>query len=186
MSILESLSQVNGSLPSEQRGPASIDLAALYSVRRPEVIGFLVKFGVNPTEAEDITQEAFLNACNPSHQKKSPEHLYSWLLVCARNIAVDRYRRTKREIQAPAQVWKDWEETIPDPSRSAEKAFADRERFKRYLRALSQLSPLEQQIVLFRGQGRTFREIGAALDIPLRSAVYAANVAVEKLQQILL
>lgn len=183
MSELRALDDRSDAIYPDQNPAEAIDIETLYCIRRPEVVRYLVKFGIDALEAEDIAQEAFLKAFRPTGKKESSEHFFRWLLVCAKHIAIKRYRRGKREIQAPAESWRFWEDTIPDDSSSSETRVLEQERFERYLHALSELNPIEQQAVLFRGQGRTSREVAAALNMPLRSVIYITSVAIQKMRR---
>ena len=83
------------------------DLETIYRIRRPEMIRYLASFGVDLVEAEDITQEIFLNFfAKPPKPESSDDYLFRWALVCAKNLAINRYRRRRREVSAPTNVWK--------------------------------------------------------------------------------
>lgn len=157
------------------------ELETLYRIRRPDVIRFLVRYGVDAVEAEDITQEVFLNAFD--QPKKRPDNLFHWALVCARNLAVNRYKRGKREILAPMESWTFWKDTLVDKRVNQEARFYRKERHVRLVRAFSQLTSVEQQCLILRSKGITFRETAKALDISIHSAIYSTEAAITKLQR---
>ncbi len=167
----------------EGSDPQLLELEAVYRIRRPEVIRFLVRYGVDVVEAEDITQEVFLNALRSTQKDRTGEYFFRWILVCAKNVAINRYRRGKREILAPADLWTYWRESLPDPAPGLTSALQARERFERFRVALSSLNEVEQQCVLLRSRGNTFQEIATALRVPLRSAIYTTGSALQKLQR---
>ncbi len=158
------------------------ELEALYLIRRPEMIRFLVGFGVDLVEAEDIMQEVFLDAFDGPKNRKRPENPYYWMRRCARNLAISRYRRDKREILAPAERWKSWENTLPDTAASPDGYVYQQECELRLARAISQLTPIEQQCVILRSRGVTFREIAKALDVSMQDAVYTTDKAIKKVR----
>ncbi len=159
------------------------ELETLYLIRRPEMIRFLVRFGVDAVEAEDITQEVFLNAFDGSKNQKRPENLFHWTLKCARNLAITRYKRGKRELLAPSARWKNWEKTLPEDCIGPEGCLYRKECELHLARAVAQLNPIEQQCLVLRSRGVTFREIATALNIPMQTAVYTTDTAVKKLQR---
>ncbi len=173
-------------LPDSRRqgqfGPLD-ELETLYLIRRSEMIRFLIRSGVDLVEAEDILQEVFLNAFDLRKPQKRQENLFYWTLKCARNLAITRYRRGKKEILAPAEQWKDWEATLADTSVGPYESAEQRDRELNMARATAQLSPVEQQCLLLRSRGITFREVANALDISMQSAVYTSDVAIKKLQR---
>ena len=99
---------------SDSEGLSGAELETLYLIRRPEMIRFLIHYGVDVIEAEDITHEVFLNAFDESQTQKRPDNLFRWVLVCARNLAIDRHHRAKKETLATKELWKYWEETLVD------------------------------------------------------------------------
>lgn len=166
---------------SRESGDARSDLEAIFRIRRPEFIRFLAKFGVDAVDAEDITQEVFLRMYEPDRATKQPERPYEWLLACARNLAINRFRRGCREIQVVDNLWKKWERTLPDPGCDTEGACIHRERCRKLARAIASLEPEEQQCILLRSDGVTFRQIGETLQLSTSRVVYLTRLATEKL-----
>lgn len=60
------------------------------------VIYFLLGHGLSRTDAEDISQEAFINAYTKIAQYKSSGSFVGWLLRIARNQHIDKLRREKK------------------------------------------------------------------------------------------
>lgn len=172
------LALVCGSAKSEA---ACSDLEVIFRIRRPEFIRFLAKFGVDAVDAEDITQEIFLRMYEPERAVKQPDRPYEWLLACARNLAISGFRRGRREIKVVDDLWRKWERTLADPGHDAEAACIHRERCFKLARAIASLEPEEQQCILLRSEGVTFRQIGETLQLPLRRVVYLTHLATEKL-----
>lgn len=157
------------------------DVERLFTLRRPEFIRFLVRFGVNAVEAEDITQEVFLQMVDPEKSSTRPDKLYEWLLTCARNLAVNRFHRARREIGVVDRLWKKWERTLSDPSLDTNINWIQRERYLAVIQAIAKLDPQEQQCLMLRCDGITYREIGESLNLPIRRVVYLIHLATEKL-----
>lgn len=164
-------------------GLSGVELETLYLIRRPEMIRFLIRFGVDVIEAEDITQEVFLNAFDKSKTQKRPDNLFRWALVCARNLAIDRYHRAKKETLATEELWKYWEQTLVDEREGLEALVYRKQCRMRLVEAISKLSAIEQQCLVLRSEGVTFREIAKSLGISMQNAVYATDVAIQKLQR---
>ncbi len=157
------------------------DLEHLFAIRRPEFIRFLIRFGVNAVEAEDITQEVFLRMVNQEEKSQRPDRMYEWLLTCARNLAINRFHRARREIGVVDRLWKKWERTLSDPDSDIDLHYSQRSRYLALVDAISSLNAEEQQCLLMRCEGITYREIGQNLGIPIRRVVYLIHVATEKL-----
>ncbi len=160
-----------------------IELETLYLIRRPEVIRFLLSFGVNVVEAEDITQEAFLRGFDQCRRNKQIDNFFHWLLVCARNLALNRIRHEKYELPAPAERWKQWQNDSLCTNSTPETELLEKEEYHLLTEAISTLSVLEQQCILLRFQDVSFREIAATLKVSMRSAVYHTGTGIRKLQR---
>lgn len=158
------------------------EMEAIFTIRRPEFIRFLARFGVDAMDAEDITQEVFLRMYEPDRKNATrPERLYDWLLACARNLAISRFRRGCREIRVADDLWKKWERTLADAGCDVEGACLNRERGRKLARAIASLDREEQQCILLRSDGVTFRQIGETLQLPQNRVVYLTRLAMEKL-----
>jgi RNA polymerase sigma-70 factor (ECF subfamily) len=168
--------------PAFHSDPAPLDLETVYRIRRPELIRHLASFGVDLVEAEDITQEIFLDIFGRAQRRERPDNLFSWAKVCARNMAINRFRRHRRETPAPASFWKRWEETHPDSDPGADFHLQEEERYRSLTKWVSTLSDIEQQCVVLRSQGITFREMAVALELPMRRVIYITSVAIQKLK----
>lgn len=158
-----------------------LQIEIMYALRRPELIRFLIRFGVDATEAEDIAQESFLRAFREAKQNKHPDNLLGWVTTCAKNLAIDRWHRGQREMLVPARLWEMWKKTLPTPDSTPGKSYT-MERRLWLIEALTSLDVTEQQCMVLRSEGATFREIATALNVPLRHAVYLTGKAVQKLR----
>lgn len=60
------------------------------------VMYYLMGFGVKKSDAEDITQEAFINAFRKVDQFKTSGSFVGWLLRIARNQHIDKLRKERK------------------------------------------------------------------------------------------
>ena len=160
-------------------------LESVYTNRRQDILRLLIHCGVNDSEAEDVTQQAFLNAYERPATAPREGSLFSWLVTCARNLAANRYQRSQREMLAPAELWKLWEETIVDPEKSILARLEEQQEYEMLTRVFAQLNLRQQQCLLLHGHGYTFDEIAAGLSIPRSNAIYAVGAAISKLRKAL-
>ncbi len=168
---------------TEPTDPYHLTIESAYRMRRPALVRFLVRLGLDSVEADDVTQEAFLRAIDSSKKGNTPHNLFQWLLVSARNIALNRVRHEKYEILAPAELWKKWESRLLDPRDSPDIDILRSERYRLFIEAVSTLSAIEQQCILLRFQDVSFQDIADALKIPAHSAVYYAGTGIQKLRR---
>jgi len=122
------------------------------------------------TEAEDVAQEAFLNAFRSLGQLRSPEAFGPWLLQAVANVARRAASKRARRAAAPLDP-----ETPGRPGPPAG-----------LLEALATLSEEDQQVVhLHYSQGYRCAEIAALLGLKTGSVTSRLTRARQRLREIL-
>lgn len=136
-----------------------------YCEQRDAVLG-LLRRRLGAGRAEDAFQETFLRALAAYGRLRHGEHLRSWILTIATNVAIDTLRR-----QRPT------EEPIEVPHEDTRPAYEE----------LSELTdglpPKERAAVVLRfGYDLTYEQIAAALDSSSVAARQAASAGVRRLR----
>ncbi len=142
---------------------SEVALAEAYRRHGGAVFGLAKRVLLNPTEAEDVTQEVFLRLWNQPDRFDPAGSLRSFLLAQAHGRAVDAVRSTSSRRQREAR----------DAMRTAEAAY-DMQREVWDLAVADQVSqamgelPEEERraIELAYFGGRTYREVAQLLDEP--------------------
>jgi RNA polymerase sigma factor (sigma-70 family) len=128
----------------------------LYQHYAPALFGFLCQHAATPEDAEDLLLEVFRRALEQAALDGLAENQQvAWLWRVARNLAIDRYRRSQRHPmlvleQVAAQLYED--ETC-SPEESALRQEEDRlrqEEYRRLQALLKSLSPLQQEVLRLR------------------------------------
>jgi RNA polymerase sigma-70 factor, ECF subfamily len=131
-------------------------------------------------QAEDLTQETFIRAFVHFDRFDPGRPLLPWLLAIARRLCLDLLRREK----AMARV-----ETIPvtgDPRPSPERQASLREQVSRLERALADLEEGPRAaIFLFHLEELTYRDIAAALEVPIGTVMTWLHRGRAQLKQVL-
>jgi RNA polymerase sigma-70 factor, ECF subfamily len=113
------------------------------------------------SDAEDVTQDAFVTALERLEDCQDPARFSGWLMSIVRNRALNYRRAQAVRAAAPLAVI----ETMPStssPERDADRSFLRAE----LTNALAQLTELQRQVVLLHDlEGYRHREIGEALGI---------------------
>lgn len=87
---------------SAPSAPSAPDwLAATLAASRPRALAALLRHGAALEAAEDAFQEASLRALERWPRSGPPRDPAAWLVLVARNAAIDRARRTSREAPLP-------------------------------------------------------------------------------------
>ncbi|HNV70728.1 MAG TPA: sigma-70 family RNA polymerase sigma factor [Candidatus Ozemobacteraceae bacterium] len=83
------------------------------------VYRFLFHFTGNASDAEDLTQETFLNLYRKLDLHDPKRKFSAWLLTMARNLAVSQHRRRTPTPLAPEIVAEAIRDVLPSPESSA-------------------------------------------------------------------
>ncbi len=112
----------------------------------------------NPTDAEDIAQEALLAAFEQLDSCREPARFSGWLLRIVKHRALNALSRRKvRDAHAERLLA---EPADPEPERASPDMRA------RLLRALASLSPMQRRVVLLHELGEwTHAELAAELGV---------------------
>ena len=133
-------------------------------------------------DAQDVAQDAFVNAFEKLASFKGQAAFYSWLFRIALNAGVSAKRKTRR-MTASVEARREatgLEPTDDDPSNEPSHAMhvSDRQRLVR--QALSELSDeFRIALVLKEMDGMSYEEIATVVDVPLgtvRSRIHRARL----------
>lgn len=161
---------------------------SVYATMFNQVYRLAVRVVRDPGMAEDITQEALVEAW-----RKSPEFdpsrgsAKAWILTITHRRAVDRVRREQRQrqqMEAEAAV-AERDEQPADQDVVVERDFTERQGV-RVRAAMEKLSPKQRQAVeLAFFAGRTHTEVSEELGVPLGTAKTRIRDALTKLRDAL-
>ena len=159
-------------------------LGILYDRHAGLVYGIAVKVLENPQEAEDLTQDIFLNFVKIGSYEPNRGSLRTYLAILTRSRAVDRVRSRSNT----RELLKKWghsreEETATD---SLLEKVSRSEQSQEVKAALAQLSDEQQQILrMAYYDGLSQSEIANQLEIPLGTVKARARRGLLKLRQAL-
>jgi RNA polymerase sigma-70 factor, ECF subfamily len=107
----------------------------------------------NPHQAEDVAQDAFLNAFTALNTLRDPHYFFPWLLQIARHRATQVQRRITHRPDGVPLVDQD---AAPDDSQQVQ----DNERLQQALGCIEQLpEPYRQTVILKYQQNKSCKEI---------------------------
>lgn len=149
--------------PADDRVAANIvalDLVALIQQHHAAVYRYAARLCGCPTEAEDLTQQAYLIAQQKLAQLREPERAGGWLLAVVRNCYL-KSRRKLRPVLAE-NLGLDVQQVAEETPANAE---IDRERLAA---ALAELPDEFRSIVLmFYFEDLSYQQIAEQLEIPI-------------------
>lgn len=144
----------------------------------------------NKENAEDVTSEFFIRLWDKAEQFKPGNGHKGYLATMARNMAVDFLRKYKKEEltallqdlgEEPEEKERESRALPEDKESKVEQQVVDSMTIKQ---ALETLKPSERQIVSLKVLGEmTFKEIAAAMDIPMGTVTWKYQNAIKKLRR---
>jgi RNA polymerase sigma-70 factor, ECF subfamily len=135
------------------------------------------------SDAEEVTQEAFLRLHLALVNREKIENPKAWVLTVARRLMLDRLKRGRCEAVRHCTVAPDVAESVCDPAPTPEEALAERRKRAALQHAVSNLTSLEKQCLFARAEGLKLRQIGEVVGMDLRRVAEVVERAVRTLQR---
>jgi RNA polymerase sigma-70 factor (ECF subfamily) len=148
------------------------------------VRGFLLARVQSPETADDLSQEVFRRAWTARRRYREQGNARAYLLRIADRLARD-HRRTRGQVNLDETGWQRHEpfSRAAEPSQAAVLA----EEIRQLASVITQLSPLQQRVLLLRYYGQlSFAEIAEIIGCPLNTALSHARRGLETLRKLLM
>lgn len=141
----------------------------------------------NAEDAQDVVQEAFLNAYQSLDGFKGDSLFFTWLYRIAVNTAISLKR--KRRVMVRMETGCNGEQTIDpiDPSEESRPGYAleQAEQERRVHEALSRLSPEHRAVLVMKDmEGQKYETMAEVLQVPIgtiRSRLHRARLELREL-----
>ena len=149
-------------------------LAELYRRTRTAVYGLALSYLKNAHDAQDLTQDVYVQVWDCAEQYRSTGSPMGWLLTVCRNLCLMRLRREERHAALSEEEW----DAIP-----ARESGLDADERTLLQQALASLADAERRIVLLHAvTGMKHREIAALLELPLPTVLSKYHRALKKMR----
>jgi RNA polymerase sigma-70 factor (ECF subfamily) len=138
------------------------EVVALFDQLRDRLLRYLLTFGLDIPDAEEVIQEVFLSLFQHLQRGKSRENLRAWLFRVAHNLALKRRYRNRRILESPGQ-----DDSAIDPAPGPEDQLASRQAQQRLRAVVQALSEQDRRCLALRAEGLRYREIAGILEMSL-------------------
>jgi RNA polymerase sigma-70 factor, ECF subfamily len=155
----------------------------LFELLREPVYHYLLVIFRSPAEAEDITQETFLQLYKHLHDGERIENVRFWIFRVAHNLAINRQKRERIYELLAEPTWEDIRERLVDSALDPEQLLLWQEKMQRLHAAMAWLSSQERQCLHLRAEGFRYREIGEILGIATPSVAEFLRRGIRKLMR---
>lgn len=148
---------------------------SLVELYKDKIYSYVSRMLQDPSEAQDVTQEAFVRAYEALPAFRGASSFRTWLYRIASNLAIDSVRGRKRRGRnaIPLDQPLDSEEgelapQLAEESRGPAEEALSQELQQKVQEAILELSPkLRPVLILYDLQGMSYREIAQTLGCPL-------------------
>ena len=152
-------------------------LAELYQRTRSAVYGLALSYLKNAHDAQDLTQDVYVQVWDCAEQYRLIGSPMGWLLAVCRNLCLMRLRREERHAALSEEEW----DAIP-----ARECGLDADERALLQGALASLTDEERRVVLLHAvTGLKHREIAALLELPLPTVLSKYHRALKKMRSFL-
>ena len=152
-------------------------LAELYQRTQAAVYGLALSYLKNAHDAQDLTQDVYVQVWDRAEQYRLIGSPMGWLLAVCRNLCLMRLRREERHAALSEEEW----DAIP-----ARECGLDADERALLQGALASLADEERRIVLLHAvTGLKHREIAALLELPLPTVLSKYHRALKKMRSFL-
>ena len=152
-------------------------LAELYQCTRAAGYGLALSYLKNAQDAQDLTQDVYVQVWDCAAQYRPTGSPMGWLLAVCRNLCLMRLRREERHAAISEEEW----DAIP-----ARECGLDADERALLQDALASLADEERRIVLLHAvTGLKHREIAALLELPLPTVLSKYHRALKKMRSFL-
>lgn len=141
----------------------------LFQKFSPRILHYVRRFVGSDAQAEEVTQDVFVQVFKFRHRYQPQSRLASWVFTIATNLCLNELRRPERQLRV--DLWdrrgedRPEEPSLPDPDAvTPEQGAATRELARRLEAAVSELPPKQRAaLLLSRVDGLAYRDVGEAL-----------------------
>lgn len=150
---------------------------------RDPVNRYVVAAFGDPVEAEEITQEAFLQLYTRLHSGQPVANVRAWVFRAAHSLALNRMRSQQFIELLDDEGWDQLRRTLVDASANPEQRLLRLEKFNRLRVAIARLTAPERQCLHLRTKGLRYREIAEILDLGTSTIAETLYRVIDKLTQ---
>ncbi len=147
----------------------------IYALTKKGVYIIIYNVVKDHSVVQDVMQDVYLKMLNSMHLYKKKTNFYNWLLMIAKNQAIDYYRKEKKIVHMD-------ENDFQEQFSSNEENPDEKNRFESLL---SVLSEDERQIILLKiVDNMKHKDIASLLDMPLGTVLWMYQEALKKMKEV--
>jgi RNA polymerase sigma-70 factor (ECF subfamily) len=162
----------------------------LFRKLSPRVLQYTRRFVGSEAQAEELTQDVFVQVFRFRHRYRPQSRLTTWVFTIATNLCLNELRRPERHLRVDIWDRRDADEhregpQLPDPeARTPEEGAVARELARQLETAVGELPPKQRAaLLLSRVDGLAYRDVADALGCTegaVKALLFRATQALKK------
>lgn len=155
----------------------------LFEQFRGSIYRYVLAVVENPSEAEEITQDVFLQLyrCLDGGQKIA--NVRAWTFRVARNLALNQKDATKHLVRLELTAWDELCELRKNPDPNPEQSLLRQEQSQRFHAALGQLTSQQKECLILRAEGLRYAQIAQILGISVANVAQSLRRGIKRLMR---
>jgi len=137
----------------------------LYDELRASLHSYLSCLGLNPQEAEDVIQEAFLKLFQGLASGMKDDNLRGWIFRVAHNLTINLHKSANKLLSSDVEEVARFMQSKIDARLNPEELLLKKEQLARLVSAVARLTSQQRQCLHLRAEGLRYREIAAVLGV---------------------
>jgi len=159
------------------------EVTQLFEHLRGSIYRYVVVVLENPSEAEEITQDVFLQLyrCLDGGQKIA--NLRAWTFRVARNLALNHKDATKHLVRLDLTAWDELCELLQDPDPNPEQSLLWQEQWQTFCEAVKQLTLQQKECLILKAEGVRYAQIAEILGISVANVAQLVRRGIKRLMR---
>jgi RNA polymerase sigma-70 factor (ECF subfamily) len=137
----------------------------IFAALRNPVYQYLLSVFGEPAEAEDLTQDAFLQLYRALLKGQEIQNARFWIFRVAHNLALDKRKHQQFVSTIQIDSWDEIEKLLPESGLNPEQIILRKEKFEMLSQGLKRLTLNERQCLYLRAEGFRYKEIAEIMDV---------------------
>jgi RNA polymerase sigma-70 factor (ECF subfamily) len=162
---IEAIPQAELWYATSKTGNLEEQIGQIFEALRTPVYQYLLSVFGQPNEAEDLTQDAFLQLYRTLLKGQEINNVRFWIFRVAHNLALDKLKHKQFVSAIQFDSWDEVEKLLPDNGLNPEQLILRKEKFERIYQGLKKLTLNERQCLYLRSEGFRYKEIAEIMKV---------------------
>lgn len=162
---IDTIPQADFWYSTTETGNLEEQVGQIFAVLRMPVYQYALSVFGNPNEAEDLTQDAFLQLYRALLRGKEIQNIRFWIFRVAHNLAIDKRKHQQFISTIQVDSWDEVEKLFPDSGLNPEQLILRKEKFETLFEGLKKLTLNERQCLYLRAEGFRYKEIAEIMNV---------------------